>query len=69
MPWIAAIACLQTAVVVVALAVLLARVGDELQRELDRQVSAVQRDFDRQLDGLDTRVRRELRRELDARLP
>ncbi len=69
LPWIAALALLQTVVMVVALAVLLTRVGNDLQDELDRQVSTVQRDLDRQVGGLDIRVRRELRRELDARLP
>lgn len=69
LPQIAALMLVQTVLVVAALAFLLARVGDAVQSDLDRQVSTVQRDLGRQVRGLDGRVRRELRSELDARLP
>ena len=69
LPWFAALALLQSLLLIAALAYLLARVGDAVQSDLDRQVSRVQRDLDRQVGGIDARVRRELRSELDARLP
>ncbi|MDQ3630972.1 MAG: hypothetical protein M3417_06840 [Actinomycetota bacterium] len=69
LPWIAALALLQTALTVGAVAFLLTTFGDALESELDDQVEVVQRDFEQEIDGLDGRVRRELRRELDARLP
>lgn len=69
LPWIAALALLQTALTIGAVAYLLTTFGDALEIELDDQVQVVQRDFEKEIDGLDARVRRELRRELDARLP
>ena len=69
LPWIAALALLQTALTIGAVAFLLTTFGDALESELDDQVQVVQRDFEQEIDGLDERVRRELRRELDARLP
>lgn len=69
LPWVAALALLQTVLTIAAMAFLLTQVGDALEQELDDQVQVVQRDFEKEIDGLDTRVRRELRRELDARLP
>jgi hypothetical protein len=66
---VAALMVLQTALFVAALAFLLTRVGDAVQSDIDRQVSVVRRDLDRQTHGLDGRLRRELRSELDARLP
>lgn len=41
--------------------------GDQLDRELDEEVTRVERSFERDLDGLEERFRRQLRRELDAR--
>jgi len=67
--WVAALALLQTALTVGAVAYLLGTFGDALGTELGDQVQVVQRDFERELEGLDSSVRRELRRELDARLP
>ena len=69
LPWIALLALVQTAVVIGAVALLLVTFGDTLDRELDVAVTDVQRDFEEELDTLDARVRRELRRELDLRLP
>ena len=69
LPWVGLLALLQTALTIGAVAVLLAAFGDALETELDDQVSVVQRDFERGIDGLATDVRRELRDELDARLP
>lgn len=69
LPWVAALALLQTALTIGGVALLLTTFGDALETELDDQVQVVQRDFEREIDGLDERVRRELRRELDARLP
>ncbi len=69
LPWVAALALLQTALTVGAVAFLLTAFGNALRSELDDQVRVVQRDFEKQIDGLDERVQRELRRELDARLP
>ena len=69
LPWIAALALLQTALTIGAVALLLTTFGDSLETELDDQVEVVQRDFEQELEGLEDRVRRELRTELDARLP
>jgi len=69
LPWIAALALLQAGLTIGAVAYLLTTFGDALEIELDDQVQVVQRDFEKEIDGLDARVRRELRRELDARLP
>lgn len=69
LPWVALLALLQTALTIGAVAYLLTTFGDALETELDDQVLVVQRDFEKEIDGLDRRVRRELRRELDARLP
>ena len=44
---------------------MLTQFGDELDSELDTQVQTVQRDF----DGDVRRLQRNLKRELDARLP
>ena len=43
--------------------------GDQLDSELDEQVENVQRDVERDLDGVERRVIRRLRAELDARFP
>ncbi len=67
--YVALFALVQTAVTIGAVALLLTVFGDTLETELDEQVEVVQRDFEKEIDGLDTRVRRELRRELDQRLP
>ena len=48
---------------------MLVQFGDELDRELDEEVTRVQRDVERDLDGVERRVIRQLRAELDARLP
>lgn len=69
LPWIATLALLQTALTIAAVAFLLTTFGDALETELDDQVEVVQRDFEQELDGLEARFRRELRSELDARLP
>ncbi len=69
LPWIAALALLQAGLTIGAVAYLLTTFGDALEIELDDQVQVVQRDFEKEIDGLDERVRRELRLELDARLP
>ncbi len=69
LPYLALFAAVQTAVTIGAVAVLLTVFGDTLNTELDKQVTTVQRDFETQLDGLDEQVRRELRKELDQRLP
>lgn len=65
LPWVAALALLQTALTIGAVAYLLTTFGQTLETELDDQVQVVQRDFETQVDGLDRRIRREL----DARLP
>lgn len=49
--------------------VMLQSFGDQLDRELDEEVTRVERSFERDLDRLEGRFRRELRRELDARTP
>ena len=69
LPWLALLALVQTALVIGAVAFMLVTFGDTLDAELDDAVTDVQRDFSGELDDLDARVRRELRRELDARLP
>lgn len=62
---VAAMLLVTAAAVLGGMAVLLTAVGDELDSELDRQVRTVQDDFSRDVRGL----RRDLRRELDRRLP
>lgn len=61
----AAMLALLAVVVIGAVALLLGSFGDQLDRELDRQVRTVQEDFDRDVDDLQD----DLRRELDRRLP
>lgn len=69
LPYLALFAIVQTAITIGAVALLLTVFGDTLDTELDKQVTTVQRDFETQLDGLDATIRRELRKELDQRLP
>lgn len=56
------------AIVLGGVYLMLTEFGDELDRELDEEVSAVQRDVERDLDDVQRSVIRQLRRELDARL-
>ena len=69
LPYLVLFAVVQTVVTIAAVAALLSVFGNTLDAELDKQVTGVQRDFEKQLDGLDSQIRRELRKELDQRLP
>ena len=64
-PALLAVALVETALVLGGLAYMLALAGDELDSRLDDRVDRVQREFDGSLDN----VRRDVRRELDRRLP
>jgi hypothetical protein len=48
---------------------MLTQFGDELDSELDTQVTTVQRDFDGDVRRLQRNLERRLQSELDARLP
>lgn len=69
LPAIAAMLTLAVVVIVGGLALLLAAVGNQIEDTLDTEVTRVETQFEREIAGLEDRVRRELRRELDARLP
>ncbi len=64
-PALLAVALVQTVLIVGAMAALFAYAGDELDRRLDREVSAVERDIDASFEA----VRNDIRAELDRRLP
>ena len=65
-PAAAAIALLAVALTLGGTALLLTAFGDTLDRELDKQVGVVQRDFDRSVRRLEQRVTDELDRRLPA---
>ena len=64
-----ALLLVHAALVLGGVALMLVEFGDRLDAELDEQVETVQRDVERDLDHVERRVIRELRAELDARLP
>ena len=64
-PALLAVAVVHALLVLAGVAVLLLAAGRELDLRINREVRTVQRDFD---DGVDA-IRRDLRRELDRRLP
>ena len=66
MRWVA-LALVHAAVVLGGVYLMLAEFGDQLDRELDDEVTEVQRDLDRDFDDLQEQFRREVRRELDRR--
>ena len=64
-PALLAVALVQTALVLGGMALVLSVAGDEVDKRLDERVGTVQRDLDDSFD----QVRRDVRRELDRRLP
>ena len=62
---VAALLVVFTVIILGGVAAMLTAFGDELNRELDSQVTTVQRGFDDDLRS----VQRTIRRELDRRLP
>jgi hypothetical protein len=68
LPALAVLLLVHAAIVLGGVYFMLTEFGDELDRELDEEVSAVQRDVERDLDDVERAVVRQLRRELDARL-
>ncbi len=65
LPAVAAMLALTAAVVLGGVLLMLVAFGRELESELDTQVERVERQFDRDVSG----IRRDLREELDRRLP
>jgi hypothetical protein len=65
LPALAALLLLQTALILAGLAYLAVLAGDEVDTRIDREVTRFERDLDTSFD----QVRREVRQELDARLP
>ena len=65
LPAVAAMLLVTAALVLGGVYYLLTEFGDQLDSELDRQVTTVQEDFGRDVEGLE----RSIRRELDRRLP
>lgn len=65
---LAALLLVHAAIVLGGVYLMFTAFGDELDRQLDEEVSAVQRDVERDLDDVRDQVIRQLRRELDARL-
>jgi hypothetical protein len=64
-PALAALLLLQTALILGGMAYLAVVAGDEVDTRIDREVTRFERDLDTSFD----QVRREVRQELDARLP
>jgi hypothetical protein len=64
-PALAALLLVQTALLLGGMAYLAVVAGDEVDTRIDREVTRFERDLDTSFD----RVRREVRQELDARLP
>ena len=69
LPAIAAMLTLAVVVIVGGLALVLSTVAATLEDTLDTEISRVQADIERQVSGVEDRVRDQVRRELDARLP
>lgn len=69
LPAVAAMLTLAVVVTVGGLALVLSAVASTLEDTLDREVSVVRADIERQMNGVEDRVREQVRRELDARLP
>ena len=66
---LAALLLVQAALVLGGVLYMLTVFGDELDSTLDTEVEQVQRDVERDLNGVQRSVIRQLRRELDARIP
>jgi hypothetical protein len=64
-PVLAALLLVQTALLLGGIAYLAVVAGEEVDNRIDREVTRFERDLDTSFD----QVRREVRRELDARLP
>ena len=65
LPAVAAMLAVTAAIVLGGVYLMLTAFGDELDSELNRQVETVTDDLDRDIGS----IRRDLRRELDRRLP
>jgi hypothetical protein len=69
LPAIVALALVQTAVILGVVIYALSGTGDAVQDQVDDGIVRIEREIDTQVHDIDTTVRRELRRELDRRLP
>jgi hypothetical protein len=65
LPWVAVMLLVTAAVVLGGVAAMLLAAGQELDQQLDSQVQTVEEGFDRDV----RRLQRDIRRELDRRLP
>jgi hypothetical protein len=65
LPAIAAMLAVFAAVVLGGVYLMLIAAGDEVDRQLDREVERVERELERNFDG----IQRDVREELDRRLP
>ena len=68
-PAVAALLLVQTALVLGVLLYALAQTGTTVQDQVDQGIVDINDEIDDQVKDIDGRVRRELRRELDRRLP
>jgi hypothetical protein len=66
---VAALLLVQAAVVIGAVLYALAGTGDTVQSQVDDGIVRIERQINREVDGIDRTVRKELRDELDRRLP
>jgi len=68
-PAVAALLLVQTAIVLGVVLYALSGTGETVQSQVDDGIVRIEREIDRQVDDIDATVRRELRDELDRRLP
>jgi sensor domain CHASE-containing protein len=66
---VAVLLLVQAAIVLGGVYFMLNVFGDELDSQLEREVTRVERRFEQDLSRIRREVRRDLRRELDSRLP
>ena len=69
LPAIAAMLLLAVVVIVGGVALAVSAIGSTLEDSVDADITRVQADIERQVQGVEERVREQVRRELDARLP
>lgn len=68
-PAVAALLLVQAALVIGVVLYALTGTGETVQDEVDAGIIRIEREIDRQVDDIDDTVRRQLRDELDRRLP
>ncbi len=66
---VAALLAVQTLLVAAVLIAALAATGSAVRTEVEDETAVIRRDIDRQVEDISTDVRRQLREELDRRLP